>query len=102
MTVAAVRIGALDMAVGNLLGSVLFNVLVIAIDDLLYSRGPVLAAVSSLHTLSALSAMMMAAAAIAELLYRPAGRLMKTVSWVSLLLFAMYVFNSVVLYLYGD
>ena len=42
----AMRIGARDMAVANLLGSNLFNLTVIGLDDLLFLKGPVLAAVS--------------------------------------------------------
>ena len=41
VTIAACRIGALDMAVANLLGSNLFNSLVLGIDDLLFPRRPV-------------------------------------------------------------
>lgn len=44
-TWAAWRTGALDMALGNLLGSNLFDLLVLAFDDLLWTRGPILAEV---------------------------------------------------------
>ena len=47
VTLAAIRIGALDMAVANLVGSNLFNTAIIAIEDLFYFPGPLLAAVSS-------------------------------------------------------
>lgn len=59
VTVSALRMGALDMAIGNLFGSVLFNVLVLAIDDAIYVMGPLLAHVSPLHAVSAMSAMIM-------------------------------------------
>ena len=36
VTIAAVRLGALDMGIANLLGSNLFNMLVLAIDDIAY------------------------------------------------------------------
>lgn len=36
VTLSALRIGALDMAIGNLLGSNLFNVAIIAVDDVFY------------------------------------------------------------------
>lgn len=52
-TVAAVRIGALDLAVGNIFGSNAFNMCVLLGMDLAYSSGPVLAHASRDHLLSA-------------------------------------------------
>lgn len=102
VTLAALRIGALDMAIGNLLGSNLFNILIIAVDDLFFLKGPILSHVSQHHVLSALSAAMMSGAAIVGLLYRPTARIFKTVGWISLLLFSIYLLNTYVLYLYGE
>lgn len=103
VTIAALRIGALDMAIGNLLGSNLFDIAIIAIDDLLYLPGPLLAAVSATHGVSALSAMVMTGVAIVGLLYRPRKRVFKTVGWVSIFLFAAYLLNSYILFLHaGD
>ena len=59
VTVAAVRLGALDMAVGNVLGSNLFNTVIIAVDDLFYVNGPLLSFVDSNHVVSAFTAIMM-------------------------------------------
>jgi len=102
ITIAAVRLGALDMAIGNLLGSNLFDILIVAVDDLLFTKGPILAHVSALHVATALSAMTMTGIVIIGLLYRPATRLLKTVGWVSLLLFSVYLLNFYVLYLYAE
>lgn len=52
-TVAAVRMGALDLAVGNIFGSNAFNMCVLLFMDLAYTGGPVLAHVSSAHLLTA-------------------------------------------------
>ena len=102
VTVAAFRIGALDMAIGNLLGSNLFDILIVAVDDLFFLRGPILSHVSPLHAVSALSAVMMTGVAVVGLLYRPKTRLFKTVGWISLLLFSLYLLNAYVLYIYGE
>lgn len=102
VTLSALRIGALDMAIGNLLGSNLFDILIIAIDDLFFFRGPILSHVSQQHALSALSATLMTGVVIVGLFYRPATRVLKTIGWTSLFLFSMYLFNSYVLYLYGE
>ncbi|MGB2814714.1 MAG: hypothetical protein WBC50_03910 [Dehalococcoidales bacterium] len=56
---AAMRIGAKDLAVANLIGSNLFNLTIIPIDDLLYVKGPVLAAVAETHLVTACAVVLM-------------------------------------------
>jgi cation:H+ antiporter len=101
VTLSALRLGALDMAIGNLLGSNLFNLLILAIDDLFYWRGPLLSHVSATHAISAMSALTMTGAVIIGLLYRPPGRLFRTVGWISVLLLLVYVLNAYVLFRFG-
>jgi cation:H+ antiporter len=102
VTIAALRIGALDMAIGNLLGSNLFDMAILALDDLLYVQGPLLRHVSGVHLASVITAMMMSGIVIVGLLYRPRGRVLGSVGWISLLLLALYAFNTYVLYLHGE
>lgn len=52
-TIAAVRLGAIDLAVGNIFGSNAFNMCVVLFMDLTYLEGPVLANVSQTHVLTA-------------------------------------------------
>ncbi|MDD4887858.1 MAG: sodium:calcium antiporter, partial [Thiomonas sp.] len=56
VTLSALKLRALDMAVGNLLGSNLFNAVIIAVDDVAYRQGPLLEHVSPLHAVTAMSA----------------------------------------------
>jgi cation:H+ antiporter len=98
VTFSAFRIGALDMAISDLLGSNLFNLTIIALDDIAYTKGPLLANVSSVHLISAQSALMMTGIAIVGLLYRPKTRLFRTVGWVSLFMLGIFVLNVLVLY----
>jgi len=102
VSIGAMRIGALDMAISNLLGSNLFNIVVLAVNDLFYREGPLLFAVAPIHAVSAVSASMMSGMVIVGLLYRPHARVFRTVGWPSLGLFAIYVINTVVLYFYGE
>jgi len=101
VTVAAVRLGAVDIAVGNLFGSNLFNILILVVDDVLYLPGPLFSAVEPIHAVSALSAMMMTGVAIVGLLYRPRARVLRTVGWASIFLFCIYLINSYVLFLFN-
>lgn len=100
-TLAAVRIGALDMAVANLLGSNLFNIFIIAVDDVCFREGPILSRVSEIHAVTVLSALMMNGVAIIGLFYRPRGRVFRLAGWGSLLLFSIYLMNLYVIDLYG-
>lgn len=102
VTIAAMRIGALDMAIGNLLGSNLFDMLVIAVDDVFYTQGPILGHVSTTHAITAMSVLVMTGLAIVGLFYRPRKRVLRTAGWVSLALFTVYLLNAYVLYLHGE
>lgn len=100
-TWAAVRMGAIDMAFANLLGSNLFDVLILALDDLALRSGSLYAQVSPMHAASAMSAALMSGAVVVALIYRPASRVWHIGSWVSLALLALYLFNAALLYLHG-
>jgi len=67
---AAMRIGAKDLAVANLIGSNLFNLTIIPLDDLLYTKGPILAAVSETHLITAFTVMLMTVVFIVGLGHR--------------------------------
>jgi cation:H+ antiporter len=101
VTISATRIGALDMAIGNIFGSNLFNVLIIAIDDLCYTEAPLLSAVSPIHLVSVMSAIAMSGAVIVGLYVRPRSGVLKTFGWASIFVVAIYLLNSWVLFLEG-
>ncbi len=67
--VAAMRIGAVDMAVGNIFGSNIFNMFILAVLDLFYFKGPLLSFVESQHMIPTLLAMAMTGLAVAGLIY---------------------------------
>ncbi len=94
VTLSALRLGALDMAIGNLLGSNLFNVLILAIDDLAFVQGPLLAAVEPAHAGTAVTALVMTGLVIVGLVLRPRGRVLRVLSWVSVGLVAAYGINA--------
>jgi cation:H+ antiporter len=98
VTLSALRIGALDMAIANLLGSNLFNIIILALDDLFYLDGPLLGRVNLAHALTALTAIMMSALVILGLVFRPKHRVVLGLTWISLGLFMLYVFNAWLLF----
>ena len=98
VTISALRINALDMAIANLLGSNLFDIIILAIDDLFYGKGPLLANVDASHALTAFTAVMMSALVCVGLVFRPQGRVVLGLTWVSLVLFMLYVLNTWILF----
>ncbi len=102
VTIGALRLGAVDMAIANLLGSNLFDIAIIGIDDLFFLPGPILSHVSPIHGVSALSAMIMTSLAIIGLFGRTGTRIFGTIGWVSLGLFTVYLLNALGLYLAHD
>jgi cation:H+ antiporter len=102
VTIAAVRFGAINLAIANLLGSNLFDVLILALDDIFYLPGPLFSHVSPAHVASAMSGVVMSGLVIVSLLYRPVRRVFRVVGWTSLGLFMIYLLNAYVVFLYGS
>ena len=98
VSVSALMIGAADMAVGNLFGSTVFNVFVLAVDDFFVTTGPLLAHVSENHLISSISAIVALAIAVIGLIYR-ADKKPLFFAWDSLAILAIYVFALSVLYM---
>jgi len=92
----ALRLGAVDMAVANMVGSNLFNMAIIPIDDLLYAPGSVLASVSSSNLLTAGFVIVMTGVLIAGLHFRPKRYF--RVSWCSLTLIALFLIQAYLSY----
>jgi len=66
----ALKIGALDMAIGALLGSNMFNLAIIPLTDIFYRSGPILKAVSSTNLLAAGIVIALTIITLGGLLYR--------------------------------
>ena len=90
VSIAAVRMGAVDLAISNLFGSNIFNIFILAVDDLFFLNGPLLSYANTNHLISALSAMAMTAIAIIGLTYR-AEKKRLFVSWDSVAILLCYI-----------
>lgn len=73
-SLAAVKMGAFDLAVGNLLGSNAANMAMIVFVDAAYRPGPVLAAVGEVNLVAATGAILMMALALASIVSGQANR----------------------------
>jgi cation:H+ antiporter len=76
VSVAALRIGAVDMSVGNIFGSNLFNMLILAVEDIAYLKGPILSFAQGPHLVPAMAAIAMTGLSIAGLIYNAEKKLL--------------------------
>ncbi len=97
VSIAAVRMDATDLVFGNLLGSNLFNMAILAIDDLIYFKGPILAHVSPGHLVTANAAIAMTAVAVIGLTYRVSKKRLMF-AWDSWALLGVYACAVAVVY----
>lgn len=71
---AAVRMGAFDLAVGNLFGSNAFNMGILFVADMAYRKGPLLGAVNDAHAVTALVSILLMSVGIMGIIYRAEKR----------------------------
>lgn len=96
VSLAALRMGALDLAVGNLLGSNLFNMFILGIDDVFYREGAIFKHISSSHLLSVFITIIMTAVVGLGLLFKPKKKqiwLLSLDTFIILLLYVVLILN---------
>lgn len=87
---AAVRIGAYDLAVGDIFGSNAFNMVIFLAMDIFHSKGPVLAGVSSDHLLTILLGVICLGIGVAAVLFRTPRRAGRAI-WESVAILVVYL-----------
>ena len=101
VTIAALRLGAIDMAVADILGSNMFNIAIITPVDIFYRRGPVLSKVSSAHLTTAVVAIVMSLLVIVGLRFRQKRKTFRFISWHAVALIGLYIFGIYRLFISG-
>lgn len=102
VSISALRLGATDMAIANLFGSNMFNIFILAIDDILYLKGPLLSHVSVNHAVTGLMAIIMTGIAIVSLAYRTKEKTFLRLGWDALAILTAYFLNVYLLYALKD
>jgi cation:H+ antiporter len=100
-SLAAVRLGAIDLAISNALGSNLFNIMLLAVFDLADRQENLWASVSSTNAFAAVIAIMMTGVAIVSLIYRASPRTPYRLNWDGIALIGMYIGAMLALYWLG-
>lgn len=91
VAMAAARIGAIDMAVGNLFGSNMFNVFTLAIDDLVYRPGYLLKDANDVNLITVFAVLVMNSIVVVSLVIRPKRKRFYVLAWDTLLILIVYL-----------
>jgi cation:H+ antiporter len=70
VSIAAIRIGTIDLAIGNIFGSNIFNIAILAFNDMLYTKGPILQYTSPNHIIPVLGAIIITAIGIIGIVFK--------------------------------
>jgi len=97
VTAGALRLGAIDLAVGNVLGSNLFNLVILFADDLAYGAGPLLARAAPVNMITAMVAIVMTGLVVVGLILRPRRAAAPLLSWITLGILLLFGLNVAVL-----
>lgn len=97
VSLAAIRMGSIDMAIGNLLGSNLFNVLILFLDDLFYTKGHLLKDASEMNLLSVFFVLMMTGVAIIGFIF-PSREKKWFLAWDTFIISMLYLLNMILLF----
>jgi cation:H+ antiporter len=100
-SLAAIRLGAIDLAIGNVLGSNLFNIMLFFIYDLADGRRNFWASLTNANAFAAVMTIMMTGVVIISLMYRASPKTPYRISWDGFVLTGMYLGSIALLYLLG-
>ena len=100
-SLAAIRLGAIDLAIGNVLGSNLFNITLFFVYDLADGSGNFWASLTNANAFAAVMTVMMTGVVIISLMYRASPKTPYRISWDGLVIAGMYVGSIALLYLLG-
>jgi len=96
--VAAFRLGAVDMAIADILGANMLDVTHLFTVDLFYSQGPLLSSVSNVHLITIGTTIVMSLLVIIGCRFRPKGKTLLAISWYTPLLIGLYILGAYALF----
>ncbi len=86
---SALRLGAADLAVSNMIGSNMFNMFLICLDDIIYFKGPIMGTISPNNLVTATTVIVMTFITLAALYYKP--RRIWRLNWFSLPVLLVFI-----------
>lgn len=100
VSISALRMGQVGMALGNLYGSCIFNMSLVFVDDIFYP-GSILAEASGTHLFTVMLAMVMTAVSLIGLIFRAEKKSLRRMGWDSLIIIGLYLLGAAVIFRMG-
>lgn len=98
VTISAFSIGSIDLAIGNVLGSNLFNIAILFIDDVFYKTDALFSQVTPIHAVTGLLAILMSSMALLGFIIKPKKNVLLYMSWPTLIIAVCYGISMFILY----
>ena len=98
VAISAFRMGAIDLAVADILGANMLDVTYVFVLDVLYSKGLLMLSVSRSHTVSAIIAIIMTVVILLGIKFKRERKLLRIISWYGLVLITLYITGAYILY----
>jgi cation:H+ antiporter len=96
--IACLRLGAIDMAVAEILGSNMFDIVILFFIDLAYRQGPLFSSLSSVHLMTIVLAIVMTLVVMVGIRFPQKIKAFRFIAWHSAALMALYGFGMYCLY----
>ena len=96
-TIGAVRMGLFDMAIGNIFGSNMLNIVLIPISDVLFRTGSMYAYLSSTHILTAIVGILLTMIVIIGIIYRSKKSFLK-LGWDAIAIIIVYIASTYMIF----
>jgi cation:H+ antiporter len=91
VAIACIRLGAIDLAVAEVLGSNMFDTVILLPVDILHGKEPFYSAISEAHLNTIVFALAMTLVVVAGIRHRQKRKTFRFFSWYVLVLFGLYV-----------
>lgn len=102
VSIAALRLGAKELAVANMVGSNLFNITIIFINDLFYRKAPIFSTLTQQHIFTAFIVALMTVTIISSLILKPKKKTKIGLSVYSIILMAIFIVGAYVNFILGN
>lgn len=96
VSIAAIRMGTIDLAIGNIFGSNIFNIAILALSDILYTKGPIFQFTSPNHIIPVLGTIIVTAIGIIGIVFKEEKKWKLAID--TALIVLVYVLMMVLLY----
>lgn len=102
VSIAALRLGAKELAVANMVGSNLFNITIIFLNDVLYRKAPIFSVLTQQHIFTAFIVVLMTIAVISGLILKPKRKTRIGLSAYAIILLAVFIVGAYMNFILGN